>query len=132
MEKRQITNTSREEIHPEWLFGRNPNAIEEQEKRGQQELCEASELPKKINRESGRRFEDAREFYESMNFKVEEKEGDDLFYRVSFPDGWKIKPLNNHPMWNQLVNPKGEMIAQIFYKAAFYDRDAFINIIEKL
>lgn len=31
-------------------------------------------------------------------------------------------------MWSLLINNNGITIASIFYKAAFYDRDAFTNI----
>ena len=30
-------------------------------------------------------------------------------------------------MWNELIDNKGRKRASFFYKAAFYDRDAFIN-----
>lgn len=53
-------------------------------------------------------------------------EYDDLFWNVTLPDGWEIK-ATNHDMWNELYDDKGRIRATIFYKAAFYDRDAFIN-----
>jgi hypothetical protein len=46
---------------------------------------------------------------------------------VSLPPGWKVVPTD-HSMWSDLVDAKGEKRASIFYKAAFYDRDAFIRI----
>jgi len=45
---------------------------------------------------------------------------------VELPIGWK-KRSTGHSMWNDLVDDKGRVRATFFYKAAFYDRDAFIN-----
>lgn len=52
---------------------------------------------------------------------------DDLFVRVTLPAGWRKVPTE-HSMWSKLVDDKGRERAAIFYKAAFYDRKAHINL----
>ena len=51
----------------------------------------------------------------------------DLFSEVQLPEGWTIR-ATDHSMWNEVLDDKGEVRATYFYKAAFYDRDAFINL----
>lgn len=132
------------------MEGKDPSkAIENQERRGQQSVVRNRILPKKINVLSVPRevkwngIEDSMEWeeknkiitqnnieytkqqYERMGIIIVE-EYDDLFWNVTLPDGWEIK-ATNHSMWNNLFDDKGRKRAEFFYKAAFYDRDAFIN-----
>ena len=51
---------------------------------------------------------------------------DPLFRTAVLPHGWKLKPTD-HAMWSKLVDERGRTRASMFYKAAFYDRDAFIH-----
>lgn len=51
----------------------------------------------------------------------------DLFFEVELPEGWRIEPTD-HSMWTKLVDALGYERAMIFYKAAFYDRSAHMNI----
>ena len=60
-----------------------------------------------------------------MGIKIIEDK-DDLFMEVELPTGWSLK-RTDHSMWSNLIDNKGRERASIFYKAAFYDRDAFIN-----
>src|SRR5262249_62223077 len=53
--------------------------------------------------------------------------GDSLFVFVTLPNGWKKVPTD-HSMWSNLVDDKGRKRAAIFYKAAFYDRDAHLRM----
>ena len=53
-------------------------------------------------------------------------DGDDLFYLCELPNGW-MKQATDHSMWSNLIDSNGRVVATIFYKAAFYDRAAFIN-----
>lgn len=109
-----------------WLFGGNPRAIEDQEARGQEELVDSDQLPAKIN-EYGRNTS-AISQYKKWGVKVVGEESDDnLFVDVILPEGWEKRPTD-HSMWSELYDDKGRVRASIFYKAAFYDRDAFINI----
>lgn len=132
------------------MEGENPSrAIENQEKRGQQMVVVNQRLPKKTNDhcvpdeysfngiEDGMSFEERYKISSENNQKYTksqyEKMGiaiigeyDDLFYNAQLPNGWEIKATDNS-MWNDLFDDKGRKRAKFFYKAAFYDRDAFIN-----
>jgi len=131
------------------MEGEDPSkAIENQEKRGQKLVVRRCMLPIKTNggipdeiRFNGvldnqpykvrhaivqdNIIEFTKNQYEKMGIKIIDKE-DDLFYSVELPEGWKIK-ATSHSMWNDLIDNKGRTRASFFYKAAFYDRDAFIN-----
>lgn len=124
-------------------------AIENQEKRGQRDVVRNQRLPKKLNEHSvpddirwngieesmeweernkivtRNNIEYTKQQYEKMGITIV-SEFDDLFWNVTLPDGWKIK-ATEHSMWNNLVDHKNRKRANFFYKAAFYDRDAFIN-----
>jgi len=123
---KKIVNTAKKEVRPDWLMGGNPNAILDQEERGQEQLCASSQLPRKDH--FGK---DARHIYIKLGIKIEygvfDRSDDDLFYTVKLPTGWKITPTD-HSMWSELKDDKGEVVANIFYKAAFYDRSAFIRL----
>ncbi len=98
----------------------NPSgAIERSEARGQELLVNSETLPHKFN--SG-----TREQFEKMGIVFGEK-ADDIFSFVTLPQGWK-KVATDHSMWSKLFDEQGRERASIFYKAAFYDRDAFLNI----
>ena len=119
----KVTNTSKSP-RLEWLMGGNPNAIEAQEAQGQKEIVKSSQLPTKVNSPRGVNIE---EQYALMGIKVIGKtQGDELFLDVELPNGWK-KEATDHSMWNKLVDDNGRERASFFYKAAFYDRDAFVN-----
>lgn len=134
------TTQTQNDPSPLCLLGGNPGAIEAQEAQGQQELVESCQLPRNENSGGGRMLP-AKEKYESMGIKVapfidkvprfiqdvvRKNDNDELFVTVILPDGWK-KEATDHSMWNNLVDDKGYIRASFFYKAAFYDRDAFIN-----
>jgi hypothetical protein len=55
------------------------------------------------------------------------EDADDIFVTVKFPDGWEIK-ATDHSMWSDLLDDKGRKRGAIFYKAAFYDRSAHMNL----
>lgn len=98
------------------------SGIEGQEKQGQNQLVRSSQLPSKMSLKN-----DPKPFYEKLGIKVlNPSQGDELFLNVILPDGWKLKPTD-HSMWNELIDHKRRVRATIFYKAAFYDRDAFIS-----
>lgn len=97
------------------------DAIMRQEKRGQEKLVNSEVLPKRIN---GR---GTRADLEKMGI-VFGKEADDLFIYVTLPKGWKKEGTEHSSMWSLLLDETGKERASIFYKAAFYDRDAFLNI----
>jgi hypothetical protein len=102
----------------------NPNIIYFQEAHGQQQLVNSEQLPTKINHPHGLSMV---EVYKKLGFEVGiEDKNDPLFIECKMPEGWKIKPTE-HSMWSDLIDNNGSTRASIFYKAAFYDRDAFIN-----
>jgi hypothetical protein len=105
-----------------FIAAATPGGIEAQEARGQQQFVNSATLPLKFN--SGTRQE-----MESMGVKYLERPGDPnaLFCPVDLPEGWKVEPTD-HSMWSKLIDADGRERASIFYKAAFYDRDAFVNV----
>lgn len=103
-----------------FIAASTPGGIEAQEAQGQRTLAAAAnKLP------SDMRAED-RSALESLGFifggKVE-----DIFLECIFPVGWTIKPTD-HSMHSDLVDPQGRKRGGIFYKAAFYDRNAHFNL----
>ena len=135
------------------MEGKNPSkAIEDQEKREQQNVVRNHRLPIKTNggmpRES--RFEGIQDWmpwevrarieqenvsnwtkqqYERMGIRILEKY-DDLFYSVELPEGWEVKRTEHH-MWNDVFDEKGRKRISFFYKGAFYDRDAHSNFLTR-
>lgn len=113
-----ITNTAKDDVNPQWLMGGNPNAIEQQEAQGQEELVASELLPSQGDWEG----------LEKLGIKRGDPvEGDSLFVHAHLPDGWTKRPTD-HSMWSELVDEKGIKRASIFYKAAFYDRSAQIHV----
>lgn len=109
-------------------MGGNPNAIEMQEIEGQKELIASLQLPRKCNYPKGL---NACDQYHKMGIQVfTSSKGDDLFMGVKLPDGWR-KEATDHPMWSDLIDCNGRIRANIFYKAAFYDRDSFVNFTKR-
>jgi len=97
----------------------NPSiAIECQEARGQSAFVNSTTLPIES-------YNDRKQF-EQIGIEYEE-DVDDLFVSVILPDGWK-KEATNRSMHSELLDEKGRKRASIFYKAAFYDRNAHINL----
>lgn len=122
--KRDVTNTTSTMSNIENLVTAQvlgPNFIEHQERQGQQELTTSSQLPTKGLLEE-------RAVFEKMGIKIGEVCKDDpIFTHVELPNGWKKIPTD-HNMWSNLVDRRGDVRAAIFYKAAFYDRSAHINM----
>lgn len=115
------TNTTRSENRPDWLLGGNPRAIEAQEARGQRELVESTVLPTECRPADKAALEAA-----GVKFG-DPLPGDPIFCNAELPEGWK-KEGSDHAMWSYLVDETGTQRAAIFYKAAFYDRSAFIRL----
>lgn len=112
------TKENEVQILIESMLGSSSQAILNQEKRGQNKLVNSDVLPHKFNHCT-------REDIENMGI-IYLEEIDDLFSSVSLPDGWR-KRNTDHSMWSNLIDEKGRVRANIFYKAASYDRDAFIS-----
>lgn len=132
------------------MEGEDPSkAIDNQEKRGQQDIVRNQRLPRRSNQvgipcdiirediTDDTKLEDywqirianiekyTKQQYEKMGIRIAD-EYDDLFWNVELPVGWRIE-ATDHSMWNELYDSKGRKRANFFYKAVFYDREAFIN-----
>lgn len=93
--------------------------IEAQEARGQRELVNTDSLPTEC---------DNREAMEAHGVKFGEPYKDDpLFCDAILPTGWK-KQATDHSMHSEVVDAKGRVRAEIFYKAAYYDRRASMHM----
>ncbi len=109
-----------------FIVASTPGGIERQEAEGQRALvnAEVARLPKDIN-DHRFRGKDAKEVYALAGIEVT-GECDDIFLNVKLPAGWKLIPTD-HSMWSKLMDEKGRERAMIFYKAAFYDRNAHFS-----
>ena len=106
------------------VFGGSSRAIEESEAEGQRQLVVSESIPTEMQ-------EELKEVLEAAGAILGEPYKDDpLFLPVQLPEGWKKRPTD-HNMWSELVDEAGEVVADIFYKAAFYDRRASINLRRK-
>lgn len=122
-----VRNTEKTMSLPEFLardMATGGHAIEHQEAQGQKELVNSDVLPRKLRYVT-------QEQLQSLGFEfLGEVPDDELFQYVKLPEGW-MKKSTNHSMWSILVDEKGRERASIFYKAAFYDRDAFLNMTQR-
>jgi hypothetical protein len=117
-------------VHPEWCGNANPGAIEVQEARGQQQLVNSTQLPTKINGFGQELIRDRNALVNAGVVFGDPTDGDEMFCEAILPEGWK-KEYTDHSMWSSLLDANGNKRASIFYKAAFYDRDAFINVCQR-
>lgn len=114
----RITNTTDQSPAFHFAVRATPGGIEAQESQGQQELVNAEVLPAKGDWTQ----------LEALGVKRgAHVTGDPLFVHVELPAGWK-KQATDHSLWTDLVDETGTKRASIFYKAAFYDRDAFFRV----
>lgn len=96
-----------------FLTAATPGGIEAQEAAGQRALAaKFKTLPKDMDQEAGKAF----------GFEYGEP-ADDIFVSVTAPDGWRIEPTS-HSMHSDIVDDQSRKRGSIFYKAAFYDRNA--------
>lgn len=104
-----------------------PAAIEEMEREGKAQLMNSDRLPVKLN-VFGQSQGEARAEFEALGFTFGEPDEDDpMFRRATFPPGWSRKG-SSHALWSYLVDELGRDRVSIFYKAAFYDRGAFMSL----
>lgn len=94
--------------------------IEAQEAAGQRQLVNSDRLPT--------RTQDDEAEYLALGFTFGDPDpGDPLFRPATLPAGWR-REGTDHAMWSKLVDEHGRERVSIFYKAAFYDRDAFMRL----
>jgi hypothetical protein len=88
---------------------------------GQRQLVNSDRLPTQVSFGSDADFE-------ALGFVFGEPDRNDpLFRSATLPDGWK-REGSDHSMWSYIVDEQGRRRVSIFYKAAFYDRDAFMSL----
>lgn len=106
----------------ESMGSRGPgNFIEAQEAAGQREIVHSDVIPTKLN---GCTEDDLT----ALGFKLGDVvDGDPMFRRATLPDNW-TREGSDHAMWSYLLDGLGRRRASIFYKAAFYDRKAFLSV----
>ncbi len=114
------------------INGNSNTAIENIEKKGRDKILNKIQLPIYGLYINGKIFdrEETREIvvnkYKELGIEIINEEND-LFYNVKLPYNIKLKDSES-VYWTYLVDKNGKELASIFYKAVFYDRDAFINI----
>lgn len=100
-------------------------AIKAMEKQGQQQLVNSDRLPTNGNNGDRDGNDDA---YLALGFTFGEPDADDPMFRpATLPSGWK-REASDHDMWSYIVDELGRRRVAIFYKAAFYDRSAFMRL----
>lgn len=135
MKKKNVVENTTKAIRTEPILGfltAMPGGIEASERRGQLEFLESEILPTKIHdlyvsnqpMEAG----SGRRILESWGFRFGKVcGGDTLFQQAKLPEGWSKKG-SDHDMWSYIVDGQGRERCGIFYKAAFYDRSAHMDI----
>ncbi len=104
------------------VTGSPSSFIERQERDGQRQLVNSDRLPTEI-------IGAAQAEFEALGFTFGEPDPDDpLFRPATLPEGWK-REGSDHDMWSYVVDPIGRRRAGVFYKAAFYDRRAHMDLV---
>lgn len=94
--------------------------VEGMESAGQRQLVHSDRLPTKT--------QDGDEGYLELGFAFGPADPRDPMFRpASLPHGWR-KQGSDHSMWSYVVDEHGRKRVSIFYKAAFYDREAFMRL----
>jgi hypothetical protein len=95
--------------------------IEGQEKAGQSQLVHSNQLPTDVLHGTDADFE-------ALGFTFGDPDpADPMFRPATLPDGW-VKQGSDHAMWSYIVDQLGRKRAGVFYKAAFYDRSAHLEL----
>lgn len=125
----EIDNTSeqmRDPAHREGFLldalaaGGQSEPIRRMERDGQRQLVNSDRLPSEF---SGDRAE-----WEALGFTFGKPDANDpLFMSVTLPEGWG-REGSDHDMWSYVVDETGRRRVAVFYKAAFYDRRAFMRL----
>jgi len=93
--------------------------IEAMEADGQRQLVASELLPTDCNTAA----------FEAAGFTFGDPvPDDDLFRAATLPPGW-TRHATDHPMWSHIRDEHGRHRAAVFYKAAFYDRRAFMRLL---
>lgn len=96
--------------------------IENQEAAGQCQLIHSDKLPSDVNAKG-------RAELEGVGFTFGDPDpSDPLFMSAALPAGW-VRKATDHAMWSHLLDEFGRRRVSIFYKAAFYDRAAYMDVV---
>ena len=95
------------------------NVIEHMEAEGQRKAVRNCYVAK--------RMDPKMEEWEKLGFSFTQIPGDDMLCEAVLPEGWELKPTD-HSMWTDIVDNNGHKRGSMFYKAAFYDRDAHMYL----
>jgi hypothetical protein len=117
-----VENTSQRpnELHFLGMLAGSDEYITGMEKSGQAQLVNSEVLPVDMK--------PSRAEFETLGFVFGEPvQGDDLFISATLPAGWKRR-ASDHDMWSYIDDETGKPRVAIFYKAAFYDRHAFMRL----
>jgi len=108
-------------ILAEAMAGKSTDSIiGDMEAAGQRQLVASSLLPTDTNGTDAE--------FEAVGFTFSEAvNGDALFRPATLPAGW-TKHGSDHDMWSYINDEHGRERVAIFYKAAFYDRRAFMRL----
>lgn len=88
---------------------------------GQRQLVGSISLPTDARPDDGT--------YLALGFTFGDPDPDDPMFRpATLPDGW-TKQRTDHSMWSRIVDEHGRERVSIFYKAAYYDRRAFMRTV---
>lgn len=109
------------------IDGEHPGkTVQHQEARGQAELCQVTDRRAQL---PAKGMVDFPKEWAALGVEiVAPSQGDPLFVDVVLPEGWAIVASAEHSMWSDLLDERGRKRAEIFYKAAFYDRKAHVRI----
>lgn len=103
------------------ITGGNDAFIGDQEKAGKQQLLTSDRLPSEMD--------EGRAAFEAVGFTFGEPDpADPLFLPATLPTGW-TRQAGDHDMWSYVIDEQGRRRVAVFYKAAFYDRSAFMRLV---
>lgn len=118
----RLVNTEVEEQHPEWTRDRDPDAIVRQQERGLEQLLAGEVLPTKL----GSGIDE--DLLASLGFTLGVPvHRDPLFRHARLPRGWS-KRRTGRSHWLEIVDEAGWVWFELFYKAAFYDRQSLMKL----
>lgn len=116
--KEHCFNGEQKMLDGELYTGYTLDLTDEEQKRLEYETCEGC---------GGTTLHpDALEKLEELGIIFVEKI-DDLFVKAELPEGWTKEPLD-HSMWSDILDGDGSKRGSIFYKGAFYDRQAHFSL----
>ena len=100
------------------MSGEN-NVIEHMEAEGQQEAVRNTMMAKDMS--------PSKEEWEKLGFAFTDLPDDKVLCIATLPEGWELK-ATSHSMWNDIIDRNGMKRGSMFYKAAFYDRCAYMTV----